>query len=200
MAESNGAIRLIQSDRVAFLRSWLEDPRGVASVVPSGKPLARRMCAGLGPESTVVELGAGTGTVTAAIREAGVRDSNVHLVERDPRLAGILSRRFPDIVVHCIDAEAMEQRLAALAGRVDVVVSGLPILWFDRPTKTAILRAAFALLRAGGAMHQFTYVGRSPVGRRLMGELELTATRTATAWLNVPPAFVYRFARAGGAA
>lgn len=155
------------------------------------------MSAGLHAGSTVIELGAGTGTVTAAIREAGVRSCNLHLIERDRRLADILDQRFPDSIVHCIDAATIEQRLSALVGRVDVVVSGLPILWFERSHKAAILRAAFAMLRTGGAMHQFTYAGRPPIGRRLMRELELTATLTGTAWLNFPPAFVYRLCKSG---
>jgi phospholipid N-methyltransferase len=162
--------------------------------------LAKRMAMGLRPGATVIELGAGTGTLTEAIRQAGVRDADLHLVEQDERLATILRQRFPNVSVHCVDADSLERVLPELVGRVDYVVSGLPILWFDRAKKTAILRAAFNMLSANGFLQQFTYLGPPPVGRVLMSNLGLTATLVGLAPLNLPPAFVYRFRRNGARA
>ena len=89
----------------------------------------------------------------------------------------------------------MTQSLAALRGRVDYVISGLPILWFNRDKKAAILSETFELLKPGGCLQQFTYLGRPPVGPRLMAELGLRATLLGIAPMNLPPAFVYRFER-----
>ena len=51
------------------------------------------------------------------------------------------------------------------------------------------------LLKSGGKLHQFTYLGRPPVGPRLLKELNLRATLLGIAPMNLPPAFVYEFAR-----
>ncbi len=72
----------------------------------------------------------------------------------------------------------------------------MPILWFNRDKKAAILDEAFALLGPAGRLHQFTYLGRPPVGSRLLAELSLRATLLGIAPMNLPPAFVYRFERA----
>lgn len=155
--------------------------------------LAKRMAIGLHPGATVVELGAGTGSLTHGIRAAGVRDADLHLVEQAEDFAGILRQRFPEANVHCIDADSINHNLRHLRGRVDFIVSGLPILWFDRAKKSAILDASFSLLRPEGSFQQLTYLGGPPVKRALRRELQLTATLIGVAPINIPPAFVYRF-------
>jgi phosphatidylethanolamine/phosphatidyl-N-methylethanolamine N-methyltransferase len=185
------------SHRAIFFRSWLRDPFNVASVAPSSRWLAKLMATGIHAGSRVVELGAGTGTLTTAILDVGVRPENLYLVEQQPEFVGVLRARFPRVAVIQADAEALALRLEALLGSVDYVISGLPILWFSRDKKAAILSAALALLQPSGRFHQFTYLGRPPVGQRLLEELGLGATLLGIAPMNLPPAFVYRFARAG---
>jgi phospholipid N-methyltransferase len=75
------------------------------------------------------------------------------------------------------------------------VISGLPIVWFDNEKKTRILDATFTLLKRGGALHQFTYLGKPPVGKGLLKALDLDATLIGLTVANFPPAFVYRFTR-----
>ena len=75
------------------------------------------------------------------------------------------------------------------------MISGLPIVWFDKDKKTRILDATFTLLKRGGALHQFTYLGKPPVGKRLMKDLRLEARLIGMTVANFPPAFVYRFTR-----
>lgn len=183
------------ADRALFFRSWLRDPFNVASVIPSGKLLAKLMAKTLHPGARVIELGAGTGTLTDAILAAGVYPEDLYLVEQHPAFVDVLRRRFPASAVLPIDAQSLDRCLAELAGTVDFVVSGLPIVWFDRAKKARILAAAFALLRDGGSFHQFTYLGRPPVGRRLLAGLGLEAELMGISPINVPPAFVYRFRR-----
>jgi len=181
----------------AFFKNWLQDPFQVASIVPSSRALAKLMATDLYPGARVVELGAGTGTLTQAILERGVRAADLHLVEQNDAFASILRMRFPGATIVHGDAQTLNETLGELAGRVDFVISGLPILWFSRDKKTRILDATFTLLKRGGALHQFTYVGRPPVGNRLMRSLRLEAKLLGFA-VNFPPAFVYRFTRTGG--
>jgi phospholipid N-methyltransferase len=182
--------------RGVFFRSWLRDPFNVASVAPSSRWLARLMATGLEPGARVVELGAGTGTLTAAILDRGVDPKDLFLVEQHGDFVAVLRQRFPGATVVQADAAAITDQLGALRGRVDYVISGLPILWFNREKKIQILEEAFALLQAQGRFQQFTYLGRPPVGGRLLAGLGLRASLLGIAPMNLPPAFVYRFERA----
>jgi phospholipid N-methyltransferase len=157
--------------------------------------LAKQMAKGLSPGDKVIELGAGTGTVTQAILDRGVLPEDLYIVERNADFAAILRRRFPGSQVLECNAEAILDLYPELLGAADVVVSGLPILWFQRSKKVQTLAAAFAALRPQGRLHQFTYLGRAPVGRSMMRELGLRATLLSLAPLNLPPAYVYRFSR-----
>jgi phosphatidylethanolamine/phosphatidyl-N-methylethanolamine N-methyltransferase len=186
------------SHRGVFFRSWLKDPFHVASIAPSGKSLAKLMASGITPGARVVELGAGTGTLTDAIVDRGVDPCDLHLVEQNARFVDVLRERFPGVNVVQTDAATLTDGLHALRGTVDYVVSGLPILWFGRDKKERILREAFGLLRPEGRFQQFTYLGRSPVGGRLLAALDLRATLVGVSPLNLPPAFVYRFERRAG--
>jgi phospholipid N-methyltransferase len=181
--------------RGVFFRSWLRDPFNVASVAPSSRWLARLMATGVHANACVVELGAGTGTLTTALLDAGVRPENVFLVEQQLDFVAVLRARFPRANVIEANAAVLTGPLGALRGRVDYVISGLPILWFNRDKKAAILAEAFELLKPRGRYQQFTYLGRPPVGPKLLAELDLRATLLGIAPMNLPPAFVYRFER-----
>jgi phospholipid N-methyltransferase len=181
--------------RGVFFRSWLKDPFHVASVAPSSRWLARLMATGVGAGARVVELGAGTGTLTTAILDLGVRPEDLYLVEQHADFCDVLRERFPRAHVLEVDAAALLKSLGELHGTVDYVISGLPILWFNRDKKAAILAEAFELMKPQGRFQQFTYLGRPPVGPRLLAELGLRATLLGIAPMNLPPAFVYRFER-----
>jgi phosphatidylethanolamine/phosphatidyl-N-methylethanolamine N-methyltransferase len=181
--------------RGVFFKSWLQDPFHVASITPSSRWLARLMATGLAPGARVVELGAGTGTLTEAILARGVRPADLYLVEQHPLFVDVLRERFPGATVVQTDAAALVDALGELRGEVDYVISGLPIVWFNKDKKTKILGEAFALLRPQGRYQQFTYLGPPPVGSRLLGRLGLRATLLGVSPINLPPAFVYRFER-----
>jgi phosphatidylethanolamine/phosphatidyl-N-methylethanolamine N-methyltransferase len=168
----------------------------VASVVPSSRGLARLMAKDLDADARVVELGAGTGTLTQAIIERGVQPRNLYLVEQNAAFASILR------IQPGRDGGSSQRRV--LAGALERAhgnrrlrdPSGLPILWFNKEKKTRILAGAFELLKPAGRYHQFTYLGRVPVGNRILDTLSLRTTLLGMAPMNLPPAFVYRFDRA----
>jgi phospholipid N-methyltransferase len=153
------------------------------------------MATGVHAGASVVELGAGTGTLTTALLDAGVREEDLFLVEQHADFAAVLRRRFPRATVVEADAATLARALGVLRGCVDYAISGLPILWFNRDKKAAILAETFELLKPHGRLQQFTYLGRPPVGPKLLAELGLRATLLGIAPMNLPPAFVYRFER-----
>lgn len=184
-----------EQNRGVFFRSWLRDPFHVASIAPSSRGLADLMATNIESGARVVEFGAGTGSLTSAILDRGVRPEDLYLVERNRDFVAVLRRRFPRAHVVEADAAAVPAELDGLQGTVDYVVSGLPILWFSRGTKAAILATVMTLLKPSGKLHQFTYLGRPPIGATLRTELNLRATLLGIAPMNLPPAFVYEFGR-----
>lgn len=154
------------------------------------------MARDLHDDARVIELGPGTGTVTQAIVDNGVRGCNLCLVERHDQFIELLRARFPEAVTINADARRLGEHLASWSGTVDFIVSGLPLMLFSRECKARLLEQSFELLVEGGSFHQFTYAGRCPVSRDLLRGLGLKATRLGVAAFNFPPAVVYRFERA----
>ena len=68
-------------DEVQFLRSWIEKPLRTGAVIPSSKALARTMARHVDrtSEGPIIELGPGTGPVTAALVEHGIDPSRLVL-------------------------------------------------------------------------------------------------------------------------
>jgi phosphatidylethanolamine/phosphatidyl-N-methylethanolamine N-methyltransferase len=182
-----------------FLRRWLQNPKSVGAVVPSGRRLANAMAAeiDLDAPGAVIELGGGTGNITAALLEAGLPLDDLAVVERDPALANVISARFPALRVLRGDAVELRRLLrGAGIGQVKAVVSGLPLLAIPERTCLRIVSEAMEVLGEDGVFVQFTYGPASPVSRRLLTRLGLTAERSSWVVDNIPPASVWRY-RAG---
>jgi len=179
-----------------FLRRWLQNPRAVGAVVPSSRSLASAMAAeiDLTAPGAVVELGGGTGNITAALLEAGVPAQDLAVVERDPGFAKVISARFPEARVLRGDAAELRRLLReAGIGPVKAVISGLPLLSIPERTCLRIIAEATAALTEGGVLVQFTYGPSSPVSRRILRRLGLEARRTSWVVENFPPASVWRY-------
>jgi phosphatidylethanolamine/phosphatidyl-N-methylethanolamine N-methyltransferase len=174
-----------------FFKGWIRNPLAMGAFAPSGKSLAKLMAKDVGVGSRVIELGAGTGTVTQALLANGVAPSNLYVVERDPQFVKILERRFPRCHVIAADALALALPFDA-AGAFDFVISGLPLLCFSPDKRYRALREALQLLKPHGRLHQFTYAGRCPVDRDLRALLRVDSVLLGVAALNLPPGFVYR--------
>lgn len=188
--------RIVPGAYRRFLSSWLEAPFSVGAVAPSSRSLARMMTRDIRPGSRVVELGPGTGTFTREILRRGVAERDLVLLERCPAFADALERDFPAAAVLCADATQPQAALAGLSAQFDIVISGLPLVLFSMRQKARLLDRCFDWLGEAGALYQFTYGGRCPLGRRLRRQYGLVARRVGFVALNVPPAFVFRIERA----
>ncbi len=176
--------------------AWFRAPRHVGAVAPSGTHLASAMArevpGGLG---LVVELGAGTGSITDWLLRSGIAPDSLVVVERDPMLARRLRRRFPGCLVLCGDACRLPELLAShgLAEPVRAVVSSLPLLSMPPADRARLIRGVRKLIRGGGAMLQYTYGLRCPIPSRTLERGRVRALRIARVWRNLPPASVWRF-------
>ena len=190
--ERKRGIRL--DDEVRFIRSWIERPLSIGAVTPSSKMLARAMARYVDPHSDgpVVELGPGTGPVTAALVEAGVDPSRLVLVEFNPAFCRILRTRYPGAALVQGDAYSMRRLLETLLLQpAAAVVSGLPLVTKPMRQRLRLIRDAFDLMLPGAPFVQFTYSVASPLPRRLGG---FTVEASERIWMNIPPArvWVYR--------
>ena len=92
--------------------------------------------------ATVLELGAGTGKLTAELVAQGY---DVHATEPDPEMLAILRKRLPDVPT----SESGAEEIPLPDRSVDVVVVGQAFHWFDH----AVAMPEIArVLRPGGAL------------------------------------------------
>ena len=185
-------------DNLRFLRLWLRRPASFGALLPSGKSLARAIAAQIDPTrpGTVVELGGGTGSITAALLERGIATDDLLVIEREIALVNLLSARFPSIQVLSGDARRTASLVArARVGPVKAVVSGLPLLSLPATVCHEVITQAFKVLPADGTMVQFTYGPLSPVSRSLAERLDIVGERVDWVLDNVPPASVWSYHR-----
>ncbi|MBV8045607.1 MAG: methyltransferase domain-containing protein [Paludibacterium sp.] len=176
-----------------FLREWLARPGTVGAVWPSSSGLARRMaaCVPRGGAGLVVELGGGTGAVTAALQARGIASQRLWVVERSPAFAHHLRRRFPTLNVVQGDAARLAERLPRGA-TVDVIVSSLPLLSLPAAEADAIVAAWRRVLPPGGTLIQFSYALRDRAGVPFEGFVQ---QGSHLIWYNMPPARVRVYVR-----
>lgn len=195
MAEAR-RVRRHYSDEMRFLRTWASRPLTTGAVSPSGRHLARAMAAGVDPAWTgaVVELGPGTGAVTASLIERGVDPSRLTAIEFNPDFADHLRQRFPGIGVVVGDAYDIGETLRrAGIGEVAAVVSSLPLFTKPPLRRRHLIERAMEALEPGRPFIQFSYALVPPVpaepGRW---------TLDVSPWIvrNLPPARVWTYRRA----
>jgi phospholipid N-methyltransferase len=186
----------MRTDVLPFLRSWLNSPRRVGAIAPSGRSLAEAMTAEISPESgPVIELGPGTGVFTQALLARGVPQEQLALIEYGSDFVRLLQMRFPHAQTRWMDASQLGRIELFGPGQAGAVVSGLPLLAMPTRKVMQILDGAFTHLRPDGAFYQFTYGPFCPVSRPVLDRLGLKASHIGGSLANLPPAGVYRIRR-----
>ena len=194
--------RLHERDEVRFFLRWLRRPARLGAVVPSGPALAAALAAEIDTRApgAVVELGSGTGRVTAALVDVGVAPETLVAIECEASFCALLAARFPGVRVVQGDARALKRLLTHNeVGPVKAVVSSLPLLNLSERERRAVLTQVAAVLTPGGVLVQYTYGPAEPVPSGLRAELGLTGERSHWVLVNLPPAAVWRYRRAGSA-
>jgi phospholipid N-methyltransferase len=145
-----------------MMRAFLTQGKKIASFAPSSRFMARKILDGIdwGKARTIVELGAGTGPITAAMVKAARPDAKLIVIEIDPTLCGRLRDRFratPNVDVILGDATKFGELLAARGiPHVDHVLSGLPLPSFPAALRDAILETSAKSIAVGGTFRQLT--------------------------------------------
>ena len=184
------------SDDIKFLRSGASRPLTTGAVSPSGRYLARAMAAAVDPAwpGMVVELGPGTGAVTAALIERGLPPERLIAIEYNSDFAEHIRARFPGLHVTVGDAYQLTEALKhAGVSEVAAVVSSLPL--FTRPPlqRRRLIDQAMAALPPGRPFIQFSYALVPPVPAE-----PSRWTLDVSGWIvrNLPPARVWTYRKA----
>ncbi len=177
-----------------MVKAFLRHGRQIASVAPSSRAMARAVAAGINWAEVrhLVELGAGTGPITAELVRHLRPQSRLLVIELDPVLCGRLRARFahiPNLEVIHGDAARLEGYLAERGIRqIDHVLSGLPLPSFPPPLREEILQAAARLLAPGGTFRQLTVMPL--IYYRLYARYFSDVRFRFVPW-NLPPGGVY---------
>lgn len=185
--------RFFSSSPVLFTRAILANPRAVGAACPSSPRLARAIAeqVPLPCEGLILELGAGTGSVTAALLRRGVPPAQLVVIEMDKLMARHLKSRFTDVAVIQGNAIKFCQLCNRYGRQVTTVVSSLPLLSLPNSVVNAFgLEVQKMLKDEGGVLIQYTYrINKAP--SPLADYMERVATKAV--WGNFPPARVEIF-------
>lgn len=186
------------SDSSLFLREWLAHPLRTGAVAPSSPQLAAAMAEWLpaDPEEYVLELGPGTGAVTQALLQHGLREDRLVAIEQNATLADLLRHRFPRARIITGDAWQLDILLSRSrhpVAAVGAVISSLPLLNFPAAQAEALAVKIQAALHPQGHWVQYSYhLGK----KQPRGTQRFRLRATKIVWFNLPPARVSVFAKA----
>lgn len=213
------------ADYRVFLREFRRTFESTGAVLPSGRALGKALARyvregpspcplpkGEGVGRRILEVGPGTGAVTAHIVQALRPADRLDLVERNEDFVARLRERLREDAALAPCAEQIELMHAGVeevseAEPYDVIVSGLPLNNFSLALVEQLVDKLKRLLAPGGTLSFFEYIAirrvKATISRRAererlrgIGQLldrflvahEIRRDRVMT---NVPPAWVH---------
>ncbi len=179
------------SDDFRFAKSMKEDPKRIGALKPSSQGLARMMAAQVDQrlDGKILELGPGTGSITAGLLAAGVPEERLILLEMGSEFCSLLGDRFPGAKI--VQGDAFDLKNFArdhLDAPLAAIVSGLPLFNHEAGKRRQLVHDGLELLDPEGGFIQFTYRGKSPV-KHDDEMFRLSSTRRV--WWNLFPAKVW---------
>ncbi len=178
----------------AFISAAVARPATVGAIWPSSRYLADAMARAAGGAQRLIELGAGTGAITAALCEQHP-DVPTLAVEMHCDLADQLRQRFPRIEVRAAAAHEVLRDLCRPGSTA--LVSSLPFrsLPMRLRMRSSLAIERFLIAHPARRLVQYTYLPRVPFDLRLGSSLRWR--RLEAVWRNVPPAWVWELSADG---
>lgn len=185
-------ISLLVRETAGFSYEFLRHPKGIGSLIPSSRGLARamyRVAEEYGhKDAIIIEAGAGSGAITREL-VSNYPAERLIINELNPRLAARLQRDFNGSDIRTGGIEKLDIWEDA---RPKTIISSLPFRSLPPRVAFAIRDVFTAVLHNNSAniLIQFTYGQRAPIPRM---EAKIYASRVAHAWRNIPPAHVWLY-------
>ena len=176
---------------IEFLKVWLKNPASVGAVKPTSRIMARHMVDLLPKDSAlpVLELGPGTGVITAEILNSGISPQNLVSVEYSSDFYQYMREKYPDISVIHGNAMDLTRTLSdcphqKFAG----IISGIPLLNLPVEDRQLIVFEALKRVEGAGPFIQFSY-GLKPPVTSIPGKF--TVEKSERIFRNLPPACIW---------
>lgn len=181
-----------------LLKAFIRDPASIGAISPSSQSLAKAMTSGLTvkPGEAIVELGPGTGALTAQIRRIIPESSNYLGVEREPVFVEMLRERFPELkIINSLAEKAGEMFKENGLKRPKAIISGVPSSTQSRKTLDSIIGVIDQMMAYGSVFRTFQYVHAFPLPsarhfRQRMDTVFGPHHRGRVVIKNLPPAIV----------
>lgn len=192
MSGRNGNKKKKSAKPYRFMSQFIRHPLTVGSVCPSSMALAKALFSRVPHEDIglIIDLGAGTGSVSYGMLRAGVPRERIIAVEALPGFGEAFAERCPG--VRFIEGKA--EQLGAVLDReapgrgISAIVSSLPFRVLGPKLGDAILREIQSVLRErGGLLIQYTYAWWLTYPLQKRGFEPASAS---IVWKNIPPARV----------
>lgn len=153
-------------EEIRFFKGWQRDKKGVGALLPTSSITARRMASVIDTASglPVLELGAGTGVITKAILERGVKPLDLVSIEYASHFCDLLRKRFSDVDIRNGDVFELDTVLADRRGQqFDAVISAVPMLSFPLERRIALMKDLLSRIPPGRPVVQITHGPMSPL-------------------------------------
>ena len=153
-------------EEIRFFKGWQRDKKGVGALLPTSSVTARRMASVIDMSSglPVLELGAGTGVITKAILERGVKPADLVSIEYASHFYELLRKKFADVDVRNGDVFELDTVLADRRDQMfDSVISAVPMLSFPLERRIALMKSLLARIPPGRPVIQITHGPMSPL-------------------------------------
>ena len=180
-------------DEIRFIKGMISTPRTVGAIMPTSARMAARMASAIDIDSglPVLELGPGTGVITRAILDRGVRPEKLVSVEYSGEFVRHLRDKFPGVNFVNGDAFSLAEALQDFRGqKFDCVISGLPLLNFPMHRRVTLIEDLLKLVPVGRPVVQFSYGPVSPVVAR---PDSYTIKHFDFVMRNIPPAQIWHY-------
>ncbi|MGM5482140.1 MAG: class I SAM-dependent methyltransferase [Nanobdellota archaeon] len=147
--------------QIAFLKNFLSD-KDIASIAPSSKFSVKKICKKINfnKRNVIVEYGPGNGVFSYPILERMTNDSKLIVIEKNKNFVKYLSKtndsRF--IVENGVAQDVDKVLKKHGEKRADYVLSGIPLSFFKKKDKDALMRQTYSCLNLNGKflVYQFS--------------------------------------------
>jgi phospholipid N-methyltransferase len=141
------------------------------------------MARNIKPDAKVLELGSGSGALTANIIPKLADPKQLTCVELDQELTQICQNKFPDIRIITADIQSVLEQ----ENSYDIIISGIPFAAMEPARRQQIFELIKQRLQPDGKFIMFQY---SIYTRRELQQIFGNLKTDFTPW-NIPPAFVF---------
>ena len=180
-------------DELRFIRGMMSTPKTVGAIMPTSGRMAARMASIIdtGSGLPVLELGPGTGVITKAILDKGVKPEDLVSVEYSSEFVRHLRGKYPGVNFINGDAFSLAETLKTYRGQKFVcVISGFPLLNFPMHQRVTLIEDLLRLIPVGRPVVQFSYGPISPVVAR---PDSYTIKHFDFVVRNIPPAQIWHY-------